>query len=706
VRFHKYGFGGVLACWAKSSQPVTPPKTANRMPYPPAKRSGQIDDYHGTMIADPYRWLEDLDSPDTETWIAQENALTEEFVGSVPQRDAIRARLTELWDYERYSAPSRHGANYVYSKNTGLQNQAVLYVTPTVGKPGRVLLDPNTLSADGTIALTGLSFSDDGALMAYAVSASGSDWMTWRVRDVVAGTDRTDLVEWSKFSGASWLKDGSGFYYTRYAQPGGAAQFKDANYNHQVFFHRLGNPQAQDALVYERSDHPDWNFWTHVSEDGRWLIIAVTHGTDPKKRIFVQDLGAASAVVELLPKGDASYGFIGNDDTRFYFMTTLDAPNGRVISVELDDRTPVECIPQTADALEDVSIFGDHFIASYLRDAHSEVHVCTLDGTMIGSIALPGLGTAGGFSGKRDADETFYSFTSYTIPTTIYRYDLASGKSSVVFTPNVKFDPSDYTSDQIFYTSKDGTRVPMFISYKKGIERNGQTQTILYGYGGFDVSLTPAFSPAMLVWMEMGGVYAIANLRGGGEYGEEWHLAGTLDRKQNVFDDFIFAAKYLVDNKWTSVPKLAISGGSNGGLLVGAVMTQRPDLFGAALPAVGVMDMLRFQKFTIGWAWKSDYGSSDDAHEFKTILKYSPLHNLKPGVAYPPTLITTADHDDRVYPAHSFKFAAQLQADQAGDAPVLIRIESKAGHGAGKPTTKLIEEAADKYAFLVRVLGI
>jgi len=688
---------------------VTLPKTADRLPYPDAPRIDHVDVYHGTAVPDPYRWLEDLDSPETAAWIAEENALTESFLSEIPRHASIRARLTELWDYERYSVPSRHGASYIYSKNSGLQNQAVLYIAPSLDAPARVLLDPNALSADGTVALTGLSFSDDGTLMAYAVSASGSDWLEWRVRDVATGTDRTDLVRWSKFSGAAWRKDGSGFFYSRYAEPADptdVARFKDANYFHQVYFHRLGTEQGDDKLVYERPDHKDWNIAAHVSDDGRWLILHVTRGSDPKNRMFVQDLTDGTPVVELLNRGDASYDFLGNDGARFYILTTLDAPRGRVISVELDNRAAVECVPQTEDTLQDAAIFGDRLVALYLHDAHSLIHLRTLGGTMIGPIPLPGLGSASGFGGKRDAAETFFNYTSYTAPSTVYRYDLVSGKTSAVFTPSVKFDPSGYTSEQVFYASKDGTRIPMIISYKKGVVRNGEAPAILYGYGGFDISVTPAFSPAMLVWMEMGGIYAVANLRGGGEYGEEWHLAGVLDRKQNVFDDFIAAANYLIGNNWTSTPKLAIAGGSNGGLLVGAVMTQRPELFGAALPAVGVMDMLRFQKFTIGWAWISDYGSSDDPRQFRTLLAYSPLQNLKPGVTYPPTLITTADHDDRVFPAHSFKFAAQLQADQAGDAPVLIRVESKAGHGVGKPTTKIIEEAADRYAFLVRVLGI
>ncbi|MFN2461672.1 MAG: prolyl oligopeptidase family protein [Candidatus Velthaea sp.] len=681
-------------------------KPAERFRYPSARRADHVDEYHGTTVADPYRWLEDLDSPETAAWIAAENELSEAFLSEIPERAALRQRLSELWDFERCSPPARHGPHYVFSRNTGLQNQGVVYLAPALDASPRVLIDPNVLSEDGTVALTGLSFSDDGALAAYATSASGSDWLEWRVRDTATGEDRGDTVAWSKFSAASWRKDGSGFYYSRYRRPADAARFKESNYNHQLYFHRLGTDQVDDVLIYERPDHKDWNFSGRVSDDGRWLVIAVTRGTDPKNRIFVQDIGAGGPVIELLPHGDANYAFLGNDGARFYFLTTLDAPRGRIVAVEIGEPAVVELVPQTGDALQDAALFGDRLILLYLHDAYSVVKVRTLDGSDCGRIALPGFGTVGGFHGKRDATETFFSFTSYTMPATTYRYDVSTGATTLVFAPRVTFEPDAFVTEQIFFASKDGTRVPMFVSSKRGVARDGTAPAILYGYGGFDIALTPAFSPAMLLWLEMGGVYAIANLRGGGEYGEAWHLAGTLERKQNTFDDFFAAAEYLIAQRRTSTRKLAIAGGSNGGLLVGAAMTQRPDLFAAALPSVAVMDMLRFQQFTIGWAWASDYGSSDDAEQFRTLLAYSPLHNLKAGVAYPATLITTADHDDRVFPAHSFKFAAQLQHVQSGDAPTLIRIESKAGHGAGKPTAKLIAEAADRHTFLVRVLDV
>jgi prolyl oligopeptidase len=657
-------------------------------------------------VRDPFRWLEDVDSPQTATWIAAQNELTEQYLSAVKQREGIRERLEHVWNYERFSAPSREGRNFVFYKNTGLQNQSVLYVAPALTDAARVLIDPNLFSTDGTVALSGLAFSHDGTRVAYAISVSGSDWLEWHVRDVATATDLPDCIRWSKFSGAAWSYDGSGFFYSRYDEPGPAA-FKDANYYHKLYFHRLGTSQGDDELVYERPDHKDWTIAPTVSDDGRWLIIYVTEGTEPRNRVFVRDLTlAGSAVIELLPDADGKYEFLGNDAARFYFHTTRGAPRGRIVAIELETRALTELIAETHDALDGVTMFGDRFLAHYLHDAHSVVRLFDFAGTEIGSIPLPGLGTASGFQGKRADTETFFSFTSYTTPSTIYRYDFQTQRTTTVFTPTVDFAPSSYTSEQVFYTSSDGTRVPMILTYKNGVPLDGTTPTILYGYGGFDISLTPAFSPATLVWLEMGGIYAVANLRGGGEYGEEWHLAGTKDRKQKVFDDFIAAAEYLVTNNYTSSGKLAIMGGSNGGLLVGAVMTQRPELFGAALPAVGVLDMLRFQKFTIGWAWASEFGSSEDPEQFEWLISYSPLHNLKAGVAYPPTLITTADHDDRVFPGHSFKFAARLQEVQAGDAPVLIRIESKAGHGAGKPTSKVIAEVADRYAFLVRVLGI
>ena len=674
--------------------------------YPPAPHCDVVDTYHGHQVADPFRWLEDVDSPQTAAWIAAQNELTEHFLSTIERRDQIRERLEHVWNYERFSAPSREGPNYVFYKNSGLQNQSVLHVAPALNAPARVLIDPNLFSSDGTVALSGLAFSHDGGLVAYAISVSGSDWLEWRVRDVATGVDLPDRVQWAKFSGAAWLSDGSGFFYSRYDRPD-EAQFKAANYFHKLYFHRLATPQSQDVLIYERPDHKDWNIAPVVSEDGQWLVIYVSQGTEPRNRVFVSRAGAQiGSVIELLPDADGKYEFLGNDDERFYFQTTNEAAHGRVISVDVSTRARHEIIAETRDALDGVTMFADGFLAHYLHDAHSVVRLYDKRGVLIDTIPLPGLGTVGEFQGKRGDAETFFSFTSYTVPTTIYRYEFSTRRTATVFTAAVDFDAALYTTEQVFYSSKDGTRVPMILTYRKGLERDGSAPAILYGYGGFDISLTPAFSPATLVWLELGGIYAVANLRGGGEYGEEWHLAGTKERKQNVFDDFIAAAQFLIERGYSSPAKLAIMGGSNGGLLVGAVMTQRPDLFGAALPAVGVLDMLRFQKFTIGWAWASDYGSSDDPEQFGWLLSYSPLHNLKPGVAYPPTLVTTADHDDRVFPGHSFKFAARLQEVQTGSAPVLIRIESKAGHGAGKPTAKVIAEVADRYAFLSRVLKI
>jgi prolyl oligopeptidase len=683
-----------------------PPVTSTPLPYPDAPRVDQVDDYFGTLVADPYRWLEDVDSPQTRQWIDAQNALTESVLETVPLRAAIRARLTEVWDYERRGVPERAGDLYAYFRNTGLQNQAVLYVTRDLAEPGRVLLDPNTLSPDGTVALSNTSFSVDGTRLAYSVSASGSDWQEWRVRDVASGADLPDIVRWSKFSGASWRQDGSGFYYSRYDEPASESKYKDANYFHKVFFHRIGTPQSTDLLVYERSDRKDWNFAATSTEDGRYLVIDASRGSAPENAIFVKDLSVDGPIVELIPDGDARYGYLGNDGTTFYFVTTKDAARSRIVALDLRERSLREIVPETGDRLDSASLFGDRIVASYLRDARAEVMVYSLTGAELSEVALPGLGSIVGFEGKRAARETFYAYTGYTEPTTIYRYDIGGGLSTRVFAPRIRMDSSAFESEQLFYHSKDGTRIPMIVTSKKGTPRDGTAPAILYGYGGFDISLTPAFSSAVLVWLELGGIFAVANIRGGGEYGEAWHQAGSKERKQNVFDDFIAAAEYLIAGKWTSPAKLAIYGGSNGGLLVGACMTQRPELFGAVVAAVAVMDMLRFQRFTIGWAWTSDYGSSDDADEFRTLLAYSPYHNIRPGVTYPATFITTGDHDDRVFPAHSFKFAAALQYAQAGDAPILLEVETKAGHGAGKPTAKLIDEVVDRYAFLAKVLGI
>jgi prolyl oligopeptidase len=681
-----------------------------QLKYPAAPTSNQVDDYNGVKVADPYRPLENPDAPESRAWIEAENKITFDFLKTIPERGGIEKRLTEIWDCERFGVPFKEDGRYFFSKNTGLQNQNVIYTTTNFSETPRELLDPNLLAKDGTIALGGLDVTDDARLMAYGLATAGSDWQQWKVRDVRSGKDRTDLVDWVKFSNGSWKKDGSGFFYSRYDKPDEKNKLRSQVYNHKLFFHQLGTPQSRDKLIYERPDQKEWLFSAEVTNDGRYLIISVQRGTDPKNRIFYKNLAHPnSKVVELLDKADAEYDFIDNEGPVFIFRTNLDAPLGRIISI--DTRKPLppivdELVPESRDKLEAVSSVGERFVAVYLKDAHSAVKLFKRDGSDDGEIALPGLGTAAGFTGKRKDRETFYSFTSFTTPTEIFRYDFDKRASELLFKPNVKFNPDDYTTEQVFYQSADGTRVPMFISYKKGIKRDGQTPTYLYGYGGFDISSTPSFAPANLVWMEMGGVYAVANLRGGGEYGENWHEAGMLHTKQNVFDDFIAAAHYLIDNKFTSTSKLAIGGGSNGGLLVGACMTQRPDLFGAALPNVGVMDMLRFQKFTIGWAWTSDYGSAEKPDDFAYLYAYSPLHHITKGCCYPATLITTADHDDRVVPAHSFKFAATLQEAQGCDKPTLIRIETKAGHGAGKPTTKIIEETADRWAFLVKELGM
>ena len=674
--------------------------------YPVAPTSNQVDDYNGVKVGDPYRPLESPDSPESRAWIEAENKITFDFLKTIPQRDGIKKRLTEIWDCERFSVPFKEGGRYFFSKNSGLQNQNVIYTTTNFSEAPRELLDPNLLAKDGTIALGGLDVTEDARLMAYGLATAGSDWQQWKVRDVETGKDRRDLLDWVKFSNASWKKDGSGFYYSRYDKPDEKSKLRSQVYNHKLFFHRLGTPQSQDKLIYERPDQKEWLFNAEVTDDGRYLIISVQRGTDPKNRIFYKNLAdPSSKVVELLDKADAEYDFVDNEGPVFVFRTNLDAPLGRIISIDTTKPLKInELVPESRDKLEAVSSVGERFIAVYLKDAYSAVKLFKRDGSADGEIALPGFGTAAGFTGKRKDRETFYSFTSFTTPTEIFRYDFDKPASELLFKPNVKFNPDDYTTEQVFYQSADGTRVPMFISYKKGMKRDGETPTYLYGYGGFDISSTPSFTPANLVWMEMGGIYAVANLRGGGEYGQKWHEAGMLHAKQNVFDDFITAAQYLIDNKFTSTPKLAIGGGSNGGLLVGAAMTQRPDLFGAALPNVGVMDMLRFQKFTIGWAWTSDYGSVEKPDDFAYLYAYSPLHHMTKGCCYPATFITTADHDDRVVPAHSFKFAAALQAAQGCDKPTLIRIETKAGHGAGKPTTKIIEESADRWTFLVKEL--
>jgi prolyl oligopeptidase len=699
----------ILTLLFAMTTPSVSQTSGSQLIYPQVRRGDQVDDYHGTKVADPYRWLEDTDSADTHAWVEAENKLTFSYLDKIPYRQPIHERLTKLWNYERYTAPRQEGGRYFYDHNNGLQNQNVLLVAESLSAEPRLLLDPNLLSADGTIAVSDTAISDNGKLMAYGIATSGSDWNEWHVRDVDTGKDLPDDIKWVKFSGASWTKDNKGFYYSRYDEPKGASM-RDTNYFQKLYYHRLGTAQAEDKLIYERPDNKEMGFAGSVTDDGHYLIISVWQGTSPKNRLYYKDLTQNdSPVVKLLDDFDAQYQFIDNDGSVFWFQTDLDAPRGRVIAI--DTRHPERSswktlVAQGADKLEFSSVVNNSFLLGYLKDARTEVRVHDLNGAFVRSVDLPGIGTAVGFGGKRKDKETFYAFTSFISPTTIYRYDPQAGKSTIFRQPKVDFEASRYETKQVFYNSKDGTRIPMFLTYRKGIKLDGQNPVLLYAYGGFDISLTPAFSVPDVVWLEMGGVYAQPNLRGGGEYGEEWHQAGMKLKKQNVFDDFISAAEWLIDNKYTSTPKLAIRGRSNGGLLIGACVTQRPDLFGVTLPEVGVMDMLRFHKFTIGWAWTSDYGSSDDPVEFKALYAYSPLHNLKPGTKYPPTLIATSDHDDRVVPGHSFKFAATMQADQAGPAPVLIRIETKAGHGAGKSITKLIDETADTWAFVAYNLGM
>ncbi len=684
-----------------------------KLKYPETKKIEQSDDYHGTKVADPYRWLEDdvRKSTDVAKWVEDQNKIAFGYLESIPEREAIKKRITDLWNYEKFSAPFKAGGRYFFFKNDGLQNQNVFFTQNSLDGESTMLMDPNTWSKDGTVALAGMAVSDDAKYIAYGVAEAGSDWNTWKVFDVAAGKPLADELKWVKFSGASWTPDGRGFFYSRFPEPGKDAAFQDLNVNMKLYYHRLGTPQSEDVLVYQQPDQPTWTLGGTVSEDGRYLLISVGDGTTSRKaRVVYKDLAEPFGLpTSLVDNHENKFTFLGNDGPVFYFQTDYNAPKYQVIAI--DTRKPEKknwktIVPEAKEPLEDVNLIGNVFICSYLQDAKSQVKVFDMEGNFVRDVQLPGIGTASGFSGKRTDTETFYTFSSFATPTSTYRYDILTGQSKLIRQAQVKFDPTQYEVKQVFFTSKDGTRVPMFIAHKKGLKLDGTNPTLLYGYGGFNISLTPGFSVSRLQWMEMGGVLAVANLRGGGEYGDAWHRAGTKLTKQNVFDDFIAAAEYLIKEGYTKPAKLAIQGGSNGGLLVGACMTQRPDLFGACLPAVGVMDMLRFQKFTAGRFWVDDYGSSDKADEFQALYKFSPYHVLlKSGAKkYPATMVTTADTDDRVVPGHSFKFAAALQANQAGDAPSLIRIETKAGHGAGKPTAKIIEEVADAWAFLVKSL--
>lgn len=679
--------------------------------YPATKKQEVSDDYFGTKVSDPYRWLEDDNSPETKAWVQEQNKVTFGFLETIPQRPRIRERLRKLWNYERFGIPFKRGERWFFTRNSGLQNQSVLYVANAPGGEPRELLDPNKLSKDGTVSLTESTPSEDGRLLVWGTSSGGSDWQEFRVRDIATGDDMPDVLHWIKFSGASWARDGSGFYYSRYPEPKEGAALTQKNENQSIWFHKPGTKQEADTLVYARPDKPQWGLHGNVTEDGRYLIITVTEGTDPKTRVFYRDLTQPrGGVVELLNKFDAAYDFIENEGTTFYFNTNLDAPRRRVIAIDISKPERENwrgIVPQSKFKLDSVSLTGGQLFCEYLQDAKSAVKAFDLRGTLIRDVELPGIGSISGFGGRKEDKEIYFAFSSFTSPATIHHYDIVGGKSTVFRKPKLDFDGSGLETKQVFVTSKDGTRVPMFLVHRKGLALDGSHPTLLYGYGGFDISMTPGFSVSRAVWLEMGGVFALANLRGGGEYGTEWHEAGTKLRKQNVFDDFIACAEWLSKERYTQPAKLAIQGGSNGGLLVGACMTQRPELYGAVIAAVGVMDMLRFHKFTIGWAWKSDYGSSEQPDEFRALLAYSPLHNLNPGTRYPATLVMTADHDDRVVPAHSFKFAARLQECQAKDGPpVLIRIETSAGHGAGTALTKVIEETADEWAFLVKMLGM
>ena len=679
--------------------------------YPAARRGDQIDRYHGIAVADPYRWMEDIDSPQTRHWVEAEAKLTSDYLAAIPGRDDIARRLKEIWNYQRWSAPEKHGPRWLYTHNDGLQNQSVLFLTDDPQQPARVLLDPNVLSKDGTVALKAVGYSDDGRLMAYGLSEAGSDWEVWHVRDVESGKNLPDELRWAKFTGASWRKDGSGFYYSGYSASGAGESLKVPNQYHTVFFHRLGTPQSQDPKVYTRSDAPDWYVGAQVTDDGRYLIVSANHGTDVKNTLLVARLtGGDTSVQPVIAVPAANYTFIGNVGSTLYVQTDDDAPRYRIIAIDLDSADRAHwrtVVPESKDTLNSATLVNHQLIAQYLHDAHSVVRRFTPEGKSLGDVALPGLGTTSGFAGKIDDTVTYYEYTDYTTPTSIYRLDLKTGRTALWKSPALSgFKPAEYETRQVFYASKDGTRIPLFVTARKGAALDGRNPTILYGYGGFNDSLQPAFSPSIAAWLELGGVYAVANLRGGGEYGRAWHEAGMKTRKQNVFDDFIAAAEYLVAQHWTSRERLAIQGASNGGLLIGAVEEQRPELFAAAVAQVGVMDMLRFREFTVGKGWEADYGSVDNEEEFKALKAYSPLHNVRPGTAYPATLILTGDHDDRVFPAHSFKFAAEMQnADPHGN-PILIRIDLRAGHGAGKPVSKRVEETADIYSFVRKAMGL
>ena len=671
--------------------------------YPVAEKDNTVDTYFGTEVADPYRWLENDTSQATAAWVEAENKITSAYLANIPFRDRLKQRLTDLTNYEKIGIPYKKNGNYYFFKNDGLQNQSVLYVKETLDGDAEVLLDPNKLSEDGTVALSGFSFSNDGKYMAYTISRSGSDWREIYVIDLSTGKETGDHIQWAKFTGASWK--GDGFYYSAYDAPIAGKEFSNMNENHKIYYHKLGEPQAKDQLVYQNSKEPKRFYRGNASSDEHFLFVYES-GAGSGNNLYLKDLQKANtSLVQLTDNMDYQYYPIEVVGSKIYMYTNYNAPKYRVMLADASSpqvENWKELIPEAESVLSNAEIIGGRLILTYDKDASNHAYVYTLDGKQMHEIELPTLGSVY-FNGDKDDKETFYVFTSFTFPPTIYKYDMDTNESELYLAPKVAFNPEDYTTEQVFYPSKDGTKIPMFLTYKKGLKKDGSNPVLLYGYGGFNVSLNPSFTTNRLAFIEQGGVYAQANLRGGGEYGKEWHQSGTKQNKQNVFDDFIAAAEYLVKEKYTNPEKLAINGGSNGGLLVGAVVNQRPELFRVALPAVGVMDMLRYHKFTIGWNWASDYGTSEDSEEmFKYLYAYSPVHTIKnDGTPYPAILITTADHDDRVVPAHSFKYAATLQASNTGNEPKLIRIESKAGHGAGKPISKILDEQADVYAFMM-----
>lgn len=700
---HLLAIGLGLAVVGCQSQPVVD----NSISTVEAKPSGVVETIHGVEVADPYRYLE-VESEQTHKWVSEQQEAGHAYLANIENKQAIVDRITELWNYEKISAPFEKGDNTFYYRNDGLQAQSVLYVKRGDGE-ARVILDPNRFSNDGTVALSGVSVSDDGKTLAYGISKSGSDWQAWHFIDVASGKKLTDELDWIKFSSAVWSSDNSGVYYARYDAPEGGNALADVNFNQKVYFHKIGTKQSDDILVYERPQNKDWGFGIEVSEKGDYLLLYISQGTDSRNRFFYKSLKEPRAeVVELIPNLEAEYKFIGNDDSVFYFKTDYEAPNGKVIAIDVKNSAKDKwqtIVPELGDPISNIAIVNDHIVVSYLHDVLGKLTIYNMNGDKRQDVTLPGKGKIAGPYGKRSKDYFYYVFNSYVQPQTTYKFDFKTGESTVYSKPEVSFNPNDYTSEQVFYTSKDGTKVPMMISYKKGMRKDGQNPTLLYAYGGFAISMTPRFSPANIAWMDMGGIYAVPNLRGGAEYGESWHQAGMFDKKQNVFDDYYAAAEYLIDQDYTNSSKLGAYGRSNGGLLMGATLTQRPELFAAVLPAVGVLDMLRFQKFTIGWAWTSEYGSADIAEQFPALYAYSPYHNVK-AQAYPATMVMTADHDDRVVPLHSFKFGAMMQEKQQGDAPVIMRIESKAGHGAGKPTSMKIDEFADIYSFLWHNFGL